>query len=75
MSVLQYMQNMQCSLLTNVLLDIGQPSIPFTGFSPKIVKENDIEFFNPKLDASQKDAIRFALRQRELAIVHGPPGM
>ena len=75
MSVLQYMRNMKCSLLTNVLLEIGQPSIPYTGLSPKIVKGNDIEFFNPKLDESQKDAIRFALRQRELAIVHGPPGM
>ena len=27
-----------------------------------------------KLNESQKDAVRFALLQRELAIVHGPPG-
>ena len=32
------------------------------------------EFLNTRLDDTQKDAVRFALRQRELAIIHGPPG-
>lgn len=31
-------------------------------------------FFNPDLDESQKQAVKFALCQREVAIVHGPPG-
>ena len=29
---------------------------------------------NEKLDDSQKEAVRFALRQREVAVIHGPPG-
>lgn len=32
------------------------------------------EFFNPDLDDSQRQAVKFALCQREVAIVHGPPG-
>ena len=32
------------------------------------------DYFNPDLDKSQKEAVNFALCQRELAIVHGPPG-
>ncbi len=30
---------------------------------------------NTNLDDSQKDGVRFALKQRELAIIHGPPGL
>ena len=34
----------------------------------------EMVFFNPRLDASQREAVGFALRQREVAIIHGPPG-
>ncbi|XP_075401359.1 DNA-binding protein SMUBP-2 [Tenrec ecaudatus] len=33
-----------------------------------------LTFQNPCLDASQREAVSFALAQRELAIIHGPPG-
>ncbi|XP_068800651.1 DNA-binding protein SMUBP-2 isoform X5 [Struthio camelus] len=33
-----------------------------------------LKLYNDSLDASQKDAISFSLAQRELAIIHGPPG-
>jgi len=29
---------------------------------------------NPGLDGSQREAVQFALAQREVAVVHGPPG-
>ncbi|NXX48694.1 SMBP2 protein, partial [Tricholaema leucomelas] len=32
------------------------------------------KFYNDSLDASQKEAVSFSLAQRELAIIHGPPG-
>ncbi|XP_006861112.1 PREDICTED: DNA-binding protein SMUBP-2 [Chrysochloris asiatica] len=33
-----------------------------------------LTFCNPSLDASQREAVSFALAQKELAIIHGPPG-
>ncbi|XP_021563759.1 DNA-binding protein SMUBP-2, partial [Carlito syrichta] len=33
-----------------------------------------LTFFNASLDASQQEAVSFALTQKELAIIHGPPG-
>lgn len=34
----------------------------------------ELKFFNKRLDDSQKDAVKFTFEQKELAIVHGPPG-
>ena len=34
----------------------------------------ELSYFNPNLDDSQKEAVKFALHQREVAIIHGPPG-
>lgn len=34
----------------------------------------DISFIDPTLNDSQKEAIRFALASREIALIHGPPG-
>ncbi|XP_053208695.1 DNA-binding protein SMUBP-2-like [Panonychus citri] len=33
-----------------------------------------IEFINSRLDDSQKEAVTFALRSKDLCIIHGPPG-
>ncbi|XP_010164273.1 DNA-binding protein SMUBP-2, partial [Antrostomus carolinensis] len=33
-----------------------------------------LKLYNTSLDASQREAVSFSLAQRELAIVHGPPG-
>lgn len=33
-----------------------------------------VTFVNETLDASQQNAVRFALTQREVSIIHGPPG-
>ena len=35
---------------------------------------SDLVWFNKNLDHSQKEAVEFALKQREVAVVHGPPG-
>ena len=34
----------------------------------------DLVWYNTNLDSSQKQAVEFALKQREVAVVHGPPG-
>nr|CAB3255538.1 ZF(AN1/A20like)-2 zinc finger protein 2 [Phallusia mammillata] len=35
---------------------------------------NEIQFCNPNLNHCQQEAVRLALSERELAIIHGPPG-
>lgn len=32
------------------------------------------QWFNEKLDQSQRDAVTFALSSRDISIIHGPPG-
>ncbi|KAH0559142.1 hypothetical protein GP486_004319 [Trichoglossum hirsutum] len=34
----------------------------------------DIDFTDPSLNDSQKEAIKFAILSREVALIHGPPG-
>ena len=41
---------------------------------PKFAAETACSFLDPALNASQQDAVRFALTAQDLAIVHGPPG-
>lgn len=35
----------------------------------------EVEWIDETLNESQKDAIRFALASREVALIHGPPGV
>jgi DNA polymerase alpha-associated DNA helicase A len=35
----------------------------------------ELEWVDPGLNDSQKEAIRFALGSREMALIHGPPGV
>ena len=37
-------------------------------------RKGDIALFNPNLDSSQVEAIRFALDAVDVALIHGPPG-
>ena len=34
----------------------------------------EVTFSNENLDESQKEAVKFALCQKEVAVIHGPPG-
>ncbi|PFH51125.1 hypothetical protein AMATHDRAFT_143203 [Amanita thiersii Skay4041] len=52
--------------LTQVLLGVIFPSAR--------VPINDLQFLDPSLNSSQKEAVRFALESPELACIHGPPG-
>ena len=69
MTRLQKMTESEHSILTRVLF--GQSS-------PTPVSREDldksIEWQDSTLNDSQKDAIRFALASREVALIHGPPG-
>ncbi|CAK4032268.1 DNA helicase [Lecanosticta acicola] len=69
MTKLQKMQSSEHSSLTQVLF--GQAS-------PTPIPESDLNQHVPWHDASlndsQKEAIKFALASREIALIHGPPG-
>ncbi|NXN46893.1 SMBP2 protein, partial [Rhinoptilus africanus] len=54
------------SALIDVLFFSSEPSA-FREAKP-------LKLYNESLDASQREAVSFSLAQRELAIVHGPPG-
>ncbi|KAI0831309.1 P-loop containing nucleoside triphosphate hydrolase protein [Trametes gibbosa] len=52
--------------LVRVLMGMTAPS--------ERVPVKNLKFFDPSLNASQQEAIRFALGSPELACIHGPPG-
>ena len=51
--------------------DLG---VPHQEINPKLKNEGQINFTNSNLNDSQREAIEFALKQKELAVIHGPPG-
>ncbi|KAF4983559.1 hypothetical protein FDECE_17277 [Fusarium decemcellulare] len=56
-----------------VLFGLSSPS-PVAEDLTKDDTVGNLEWFDPTLNDSQKDAIRFALVSREVALIHGPPG-
>ncbi|XP_033917503.1 DNA-binding protein SMUBP-2 isoform X2 [Melopsittacus undulatus] len=47
----------------------------FFSAEPRAFSETKpLQLYNTSLDASQREAVSFSLAQRELAIIHGPPG-
>lgn len=37
--------------------------------------DNEIDWFGPALNDSQKEAIKYCLRAQHVACIHGPPGV
>ncbi|KAL2758783.1 hypothetical protein ACRALDRAFT_1080466 [Sodiomyces alcalophilus JCM 7366] len=73
MEKLQRMAESEYSTFMRVLFGLESPSpVPIDLSSdPELAA---IEWNDPTLNDSQKDAIRFALASREIALIHGPPG-
>lgn len=73
MERLKKMEEREYSILTRVLFGLGTPTqVSDTNL---LNDTNNIEFIDQMLNESQKDAIRFALASREVALIHGPPGV
>ena len=75
MEKLKKMEEREYSTLTKVLFNLDVPtSVPkhTSDFEPEL---RDMVFIDKSLNDSQKDAIRFALASREIALIHGPPGV
>lgn len=74
MEKLQRMGESEYSSFIRVLFGLSSPSpVPQNLLTSDEV--GNIEWIDPTLNDSQKDAIRFALASREVALIHGPPGV
>ena len=68
MERLKKMQESEYSTLTRVLFGLDTPT-------PGSQDEEKVEFLDQSLNDSQRDAVRFALASKEVALIHGPPGV
>ena len=68
MERLQKTTENEYTTLTRVLFGLGTPT-------PVSQEEAKVEFLDQTLNDSQRDAVRFALASREVALIHGPPGV
>ncbi|PWI74481.1 hypothetical protein PCL_07795 [Purpureocillium lilacinum] len=73
MEKLEKMPEAEYSSFIRVLFGLSSPS-PVASDLAKHDEFKDLTWFDPSLNDSQKDAIRFALASREVALIHGPPG-
>ncbi|KAK1780710.1 P-loop containing nucleoside triphosphate hydrolase protein [Copromyces sp. CBS 386.78] len=73
MEKLQKMSESERSMFIRVLFGQSSPS-PVPADLTNDPEVGNIEWVDPTLNDSQKDAIRFALASREIALIHGPPG-
>lgn len=73
MEKLQKMGEAEYSSFIRVLFGLSSPS-PVPQNLTTSDEVGNIEWIDPTLNDSQKDAIRFALASREVALIHGPPG-
>ncbi|KAI0383676.1 DNA helicase [Hypomontagnella monticulosa] len=75
MEKLRDMGESEYSSFVRVLFGLSSPSpVPSDLSKDSEYGEGKIEWFDPTLNDSQKDAIRFALASKEIALIHGPPG-
>ncbi|POS76833.1 hypothetical protein DHEL01_v204781 [Diaporthe helianthi] len=70
---MERLSNSEHSIFMRVLFGQSSPTpIPENlDSNPDVGK---LEWFDTNLNDSQRDAIRFALASREIALIHGPPG-
>lgn len=63
------------SHLIQVLFREAPPHSPAPALPPKLISSSgELQLFNGRLDASQREAVEFALKRSDLAVIHGPPG-
>lgn len=72
MEKLKDQEEKEYTSLARVLFGMDSPTAVSEKFSdwPK-----EMAFFDPNLNDSQKDAVQFAVASKEIALIHGPPGV
>ncbi|RYP49651.1 hypothetical protein DL768_004693 [Monosporascus sp. mg162] len=74
MERLQKMGESEYTIFMRVLFGLSTPSSVPRNLSSD-TEYGNIDWIDPSLNESQKEAIRFALASREIALIHGPPGL
>lgn len=74
MEKLQRMSEAEYSTFIRVLFGLSSPS-PLPADPASDPEVGTIDWLDPTLNDSQKDAIRFSMASREVALIHGPPGV
>lgn len=75
MERLKKMEDREYTTLIRVLFGLDSPTPLPADLENVETGAGKVEFIDPTLNESQKDAIRFALASREVALIHGPPGV
>ena len=72
---LENFEEREYSPLTRVLFGLDSPAAVFSDLDDPERGCGSVEFIDQTLNNYQKDAVRFALASREIALIHGPPGV
>ena len=75
MEKLQKLTEGEHTPLMRILFGQDSPTLVPSKLQDENSEAGKVEFFDPNLNDSQRDAIRFALASREIALIHGPPGV
>ncbi|KAL8673970.1 MAG: hypothetical protein Q9168_001613 [Polycauliona sp. 1 TL-2023] len=74
MERLKKMEEQDYSVLMRVLFGLDTPTPVARALDDLSKGIEKLDFFDPTLNESQREAIQFALASREVALIHGPPG-
>ena len=75
MGKMEKMKEQDYSTFLRVLFGLDSPTPVPENLDDQDAEATRIEWVDDSLNDSQKDAIRFALASREIALIHGPPGV
>lgn len=75
MEKLKKIEETEYPILMRVLFGLDTPSPVARDLDDLSEGIKNLDFFDPTLNESQRDAIKFALASREVALIHGPPGV
>jgi hypothetical protein len=75
MEKMEKMKEQEYSSFLRVLFGLESPTPVPENLGNDDAEATRLEWVDDSLNDSQKDAIRFALASREVALIHGPPGV
>ena len=75
MERMKKMEEREYTTLMRVLFGLDSPTPLPADLDNEETGAGKVEFHDTTLNDSQKNAIRFALASKEVALIHGPPGV